>query len=174
MLTNKISLEALKLAGFKNPTAIAEIISYVPNPNVALEMLLGIHEPLSVDYANRFRSYRNSNYNDLVEIISYDELANKIMYKKYTQKTQQLWFVTAEDYKNQVNGLAVRPVTYHDYRNVPTTGFTETEQSDNIDSFGWTTLISNQDAFDMLTRWENWEVFRIKEEEVPDNFEMMA
>jgi hypothetical protein len=172
-MTNKIALEALKLAGFKNPNAIAKILSYVPNPDVALEMVLDIHEPLSVDYANRFRSYRNSNYNDLVEIIGYDELANKIMYKKYTQKTQQLWYATEEEYRNQINGQAVRPNKYHDYRYVPTTGFTEAEQSDNIDSFGWTTLISNQDAFDMLTRWENWGVFKIEEEEVPDNFEIV-
>lgn len=168
MLTNKISLEALKLAGFKNPTAIAQIISYVPNPNVALEMLLGIHEPIVIDQLNRFKKHKNDSCSHLVEIITYDELADKVMYKKYTQKTQQIWFVTAEDYKNQTNGLAVRPDRYHDYRNIPAEGFNESEDYDTIESFksNYSKDIHNYEAFETLNNWENWGMVT---EEVPVN-----
>lgn len=154
MLTNKISLEVLKLAGFKNPEGISQILNYIPNPTVGLEIVLGIHEPLVVDQSDRFRSYRSSHYSDLVEIIGYDELANKIMYKKYSQNTKQVWYLTEQDYRQDHNGQNVRPAKYHDYKHLPTTGFTESEHSDNIDSFGWTTKVSNENAFEMLAKWE--------------------
>jgi len=173
-MTNKTILEVLKLASFKNPNAIAAIIGYVPNADVALEMLLGIHEPLVVDDTNRFRLYRNSNYSSLVELIGYDELANKILYKKYTQKTEQTYYLSEQDYLNHVNGTNIRPSKHYDYRYESIAGYTESDESDAIEGFGFTKPISNEDAFEMLTHWENFGVFIEKDPTDSNDYAMAA
>jgi hypothetical protein len=154
----KITLKALQLAGFQNADMIAEIISYVPNPRVATEMLLGIHEPMSLNPADRFRTYRYHRDN-LAEIISIDELGDTITYKEYEQKTMQVWYLTEEDWNNK-KYVTDRPKSYHDYNNIPANGIKETERTTSLTSFNenWSKNVSVDDALAKLYDWEQYGV----------------
>jgi len=158
-MINKITLEALKLAGFKNPTAIAEIISYVPNPTVATEMLLGIYEPKVLDTANRFRKYKWDS-DKLVEITGIDELGNIITYKEYKQKTQTVYYLTQEDKKNNIYQLDRPKGEYYNNGSIPANGFSENINSKTINDFenDYTINITNETAFALLEDWENYGV----------------
>jgi len=152
----KITLKALQLAGFQNADMISKIISYVPNPRVAVEMLLGIHEPMSLDPADRFRTYRYDR-SSIVEILSIDELGDSITFKEYEQKTMQVWYLTEEDWKNK-KYVTERPKSYHDYNNIPANGIKEMERTTSLTSFNenWSKHISTEDAFAKLTEWEEY------------------
>jgi hypothetical protein len=133
-MNNKITLEALKLAGFQNPTAIAEILNYVPNPNAALEMLLGIHEPKVVDPDNSFRRHRYSSENKYAEITGYNELADTVQFRVLRQKTVTMYAITEEDYKN--NTLVFeKPSKYYHSKEVPSTGYTSKTDSSTTKDF---------------------------------------
>lgn len=152
-MNNKIALEALKLAGFQNPTAIAEILNYVPNPDVALEMVLGIHEPKIIDEENKFRKYKYSE-EKYAEITGYDELGNTVMYNVYTQNTVKGYAITEEDYKN--NTLVFeRPSKYYHTKDVPTTGYTTRPDSSTIEEFGnhYPTIVSSMEMFEVFNKW---------------------
>ena len=153
----KITLKALQLAGFQNADMISRIISYVPNPRVAVEMLLGVHEPILIDPAKRFRKYRYTR-NNLAEILGVDELGDTITYKMYEQQTMQVWYLTAEDKKNKVY-VTERPKSYHDYEHIPANGIKETEHTTSLTSFNenWTEEVDVVNAFTTLTNWEEYE-----------------
>jgi len=155
-MTNKITLEALKLAGFKNPTAIAEILNYVPNPTVALEMLLEIHEPKVVDPDNIFRKHRYSSENKYVEITGYDELANTVQYKVLRQKTVQGYAITEEDYKNNIF-VFERPSKYYHSKEIPTKGYTSKIESSRIEDFE-NSYNQEVDVYQMSNTIEVWEL----------------
>lgn len=156
MNNNKIALEALKLAGYKNPTAIAEIISYVPNPDVALEMLLGIYEPTQLDYANRFRRYKWDS-KKIYEITAIDELGNRVTCKEYDQKTQTVYYLTREDRDNKVYQLK-KPIDYYGTGEIPANGYTERERSMEFSEFesSYSTVILLDEAFAKLEEWDNY------------------
>jgi hypothetical protein len=159
-MTNKISLEALKLAGFKNPNAIATIISYVPNPTVALEILLDIHEPLVVDQSKKFAKYKWGE--SLYEITRIDELGNKVFYKQYTQKTQLVYYKTKEDQQNKIYQLE-RPSSDRDYYNtghIPVNGYAESEGAMDLEKWENDYKVMHPDlAFALLENWTNYGVF---------------
>ena len=153
-MTNKITLEALKLAGFKNPNAIAEILNYVPNPNVALEMLLEVYEPRVVD-ENRFFKYRHSD--DVVyEITAYDELGNKVFYNEYRRKYQRVYYVTEEDRKNKVY-VTEKPEKYYDSGNIPTDGYTITTDSRTGEFDNSYNKLNTDEFSNILSKWNNKE-----------------
>jgi len=156
MISNKIALEALKLAGFKNPTAIAEILNYVPNSNVALEMLLGIYEPKPLEYGRRFRKYKWDNQK-LIEITAIDELANIVMYNEYKQKTKTVYYLSKEDRDNKVY-LFDRPKDYYTTGEVPANGYTQSKNSLSLSDFesNYSTVVETEDAFAELNNWEHF------------------
>lgn len=153
-MTNKIILESLKLKGFQNPTAIAEILNYVPNPIVALEMLLGVYEPTAMG-----TYFKRSN--TLVQVIEHNELANKVIFKEYDQNTKRVWYLTAEDKKL---GLFTdkEPSSrsdYHDYEYVKTTGYGERQREYSISEFNsYYKEIEKYTFFDTLEQWDNFGV----------------
>ena len=162
----KITLKALQLAGFQNAEMISRIISYVPNPTVAVEMLLGVYEPKELEQSNRFRKYKWDS-DKVVEITGIDELGNVISYKEYKQKTQTVYYLTKEDQQNKVYQLE-RPSSDRDYYNngsIPANGFSENTNSKTISDFEseYTINITNDEAFELLSRWENWG--KLREEE---------
>jgi hypothetical protein len=152
----KITLKALELAGFQNADKIAQIIAYVPNPRIATEMLLGIHEPQVLQYNHRFREYRHDK-DKLYEILSIDELGNKVTYKKYEQKTDYVYYITKEDYTNKVYQTE-RPKDYHTSGYMPTTGFNEREGSMDLQEFeaNYSKVLHPDTAIGMLENWENY------------------
>lgn len=152
----KITLKALQLAGFQNADMIAKIINYVPNPRVATEMLLGIHEPQVLEYNHRFREYRHDK-DKVYEILSIDELANKVLYKKYEQKTKYVYYLTKEDYNNKVY-QEDRPKDYYTTGHIPTTGFSERESSMDMDEFtsNYSKVLHPDTAIRMLKEWEDY------------------
>lgn len=152
----KITLKALQLAGFQNAEMIAQIINYVPNPRVATEMLLGIHTPQVLEYNHRFREYRHDK-DKVYEILSIDELGNKVTYKKYEQKTKYVYYITKEDYTNKVY-QTTRPENYHTSGYLPDTGFSERESSMDMEEFitNYSKVLHPDTAIGMLETWENY------------------
>jgi hypothetical protein len=110
----KISLKALELAGYKNANEIAEIISYVPNPTTALEMLLGVFEPTDINSMNKYFKYQD---NTIIEITSVEDLANRISYKSYNCKTKTVWAVTGSDYRDKIF-VETKPENYYSSTNI--------------------------------------------------------
>jgi len=152
----KITLKALQLAGFQNADMIAQIIAYVPNPRVATEMLLGIHTPQVLEYKNRFREYRHDT-DKLYEILSIDELGNRVTYKKYEQKTEYVYYLTKEDYNNKIYQTE-RPKDYHTSGYLPATGFNEREGSMDLQEFeaNYTSIVTVNMAMEKLQSWETY------------------
>lgn len=152
----KITLKALQLAGFQNADMIAKIINYVPNPRVATEMLLGIHEPQVLEYNDRFREYRHDK-DKVYEITSIDELGNKVLYKNYEQNTKYVYYLTKEDYNNKIYQTE-RPKDYHTTGHIPTTGFSERESSIDMEEFisNYSTVKHPDTAISLLETWENY------------------
>lgn len=151
-MTNKIILESLKLKGFQNPTAIAEILTYVPNPTVALEMLLGVYEPTTMGtYFKRG--------NAVVQVNVINELADKVTYTEYDQNTKRVWYLTAEDKKI---GLFTEKEPsnrseYYEYEYVKTTGYTTRQREYSVSQFNdYHQEIDEQTFFDTLTEWDNF------------------
>lgn len=154
----KITLKALELAGFKNADSIAKIISYVPNPQVAVEMLLGVYTPSYVDVAKRFKLNRYR-VNELAEIIDIDDLGDTLTYRVYTQKTKQVWYLTEEDKKNNIY-IEDRPSKYYDYSHMPTTGYTVIQETTKTENFydRWSITLDLDEAFEKLNQWDMYDV----------------
>lgn len=156
MISNKIALEALKLAGFKNPTAIAEILNYVPNSNAALEMLLGIHEPQQRDFDTRFRVYKWKGDNDkFIEITDINDLANTISYTEFKQNTQNVYYLTKEDRDNKVYQVERPKGDYYSNGSIPAKGYSETKNSMSLVDFegNYATVLKAEDAYTLLQDW---------------------
>ena len=153
----KITLKALELAGFKNADSIAKIISYVPNPQAAVEMLLGVYTPSQIELANRFRSYRYSRSNEFVEMLEIDDLGNTIKYRLYKQRTQRVWYLTKEDRDNNIY-VTERPERNYDYGDIPTTDYDITEHERDLKQFheDWCNSLSNADASAKLKEWDSY------------------
>jgi len=171
----KITLKALQLAGFQNAEMIARIISYVPNPQVATEMLLGVYEPKELDYSNRFRKYRYDS-DKLVEITGIDELGNVISYKEYKQKTQNVYYITKEDQQNKVYQLERPKGDYYNNGSIPANGFSENTNSKTVSDFEneFSINITNEDAFKLLEEWENYGVVIEKDPTDLEQYAMQA
>lgn len=153
----KITLKALQLAGFQNAAEIAKIVSYVPNPQVAVEMLLGVHTPIDINPDQRFRVSEHSSCTDIIELIDIDELADKVSYTRYEQKTKYVYYLTREDRDKNIY-VSDRPEKYYDSGRIPTTGYSETKKSTSIQDFNnsYRTVIPTEQAFITLTEWENY------------------
>jgi hypothetical protein len=153
----KITLKALQLAGFQNADMISKIISYVPNPQTAVEMLLGVYEQSQVDPMNKFRNYRYSRTNEFAEMVEKDDLGNTIKYRLYKQKTQRVWYLTKEDRDNKVY-VTERPENSYDYGDIPAAGYDVTEHEKDLKQFeqDWCNSLSNIDALVLIQDWMDY------------------
>lgn len=158
-MKNSIVLKSLELAGFQNPTAIAQILIYVPNPTVALEMLLGIHEPMVLDSSKIFRKNRWSE-DKLFELLSIDELGDFVTYKEYRQNVQTVYYLTEEDYKKKIYQIE-RPEKFYDSSTIPATGYKESAVMQmNVQQFEkeYGTIVSIADAARKFEEWMDYGV----------------
>lgn len=164
----KITLKALELAGFKNANIIAEIISYVPNPQVAAEMLLGIHTPTVLKYADRFRKHKYDSHKELVELVEINDLADWVKFNTYNQKTKQVWWLTKED-KAAGKYVEERPNSreYYDWEYMPTTGYKVSEEPTimSIKEFNesYTKILNVNDAFKIRNEWDTYGAVVVEE-----------
>ena len=151
----KITLKALQLAGFQNADMISKIISYVPNPQVAVEMLLGLYEPTVIEAETRFRKHRYNSQEEIVEITNVDDLGSIVYYNVYVQKTKYVYYLTREDKENNVY-VTERPKDYYTSGSVKTTGYTVEERSKDIKNFyeDYTKTISVADTHTILNEWD--------------------
>lgn len=155
----KITLKALELAGFQNADKIAEIISYVPNPQVAVEMLLGIYTPKTVDIATSYRKHKYSSYEIMAEITGYDDLGNKVFYTQYEPLTKEVYYLTREDRDNKVY-VEERPKDYYTSGSVKTPGVKvkenqETSTEDFEETFSQ--QLSIDEASSIFSMWAKTE-----------------
>lgn len=157
----KITLKALELAGFKNADTIAEIISYVPNPQVAAEMLLGVHTPTVLLHAERFRKHKYDSHKELIEMLEINDLGDCVKFNTYTQKSKQIWYLTKED-KAAGKYVTERPNSreYHDWEYIPTTGYEMSKEPSilSIKEFneGYPKIVDVNDAFKILNSWDTY------------------
>lgn len=156
----KITLKALELAGFQNADKIAEIISYVPNPQVATEMLLGIYTPKTVDVATSYRKHKYSSYEIMAEITGYDDLGDKVFYTQYEPLTKEVYYLTKEDRENKVY-VEERPKDYYTSGTVKTPGVKikenqETSTSDFEETFS--KQLSIHEASNIFNDWRGDEI----------------
>lgn len=156
---DKITLKALELAGYKDANILAKIISYVPNPQVAAEMLLGVHTPREVKRGIHadYRKHRWDSRTDFVCVLSYDELGNTVKLRRANQKTQQVWYLTKEDKQNGVY-VTERPRDYSDWGSVPVDGVDYEEIEMDIQDFEseYTKQVEPADAMDIIDTWNGY------------------
>ena len=150
---NKIIFKSLELAGFKNASVIAEVLNATPNPQVAAEMLLGIHEPIS---AQSFGQHWKHRYRDeIISVVSVNELQNEVTLNMYKPKTATMYYLTVEDYKND-NGTFVKEpnVAYRDYRSKKVPGVDISDKTMGIDSLKEDYQpISTENFVDSFNNW---------------------
>lgn len=169
----KITLKALQLAGFQNADMIAKIISYVPNPQVAVEMLLGVYTPSQIELATRFRKHKYDSHSELIEMTEIDDLGDCVKFKVYSQKTQNVWWLTKED-KAANKYVTEKPKSrddYYDWGYGPATGYVVKEQTIlSIKEFNdsYTKIISVDDAYKLMDEWDNYPTNVIEELESTD------
>lgn len=124
---NKITLKALELAGYKDANTLAEIISYVPNPTVAAEMLLGLHQPIKLyDFGVLWEPKRPSNDTlYLIKVKSIDELADVVYYDRYVTAKAWVYYLTKDDFTNDIYQFE-KPEggNYYTSKQIRTKGFT--------------------------------------------------
>lgn len=161
----KITLKALELAGFQNADMIAKIISYVPNPQVAAEMLLGIHTPTVLKYADRFRKHKYDSHKELVEMTEVDDLGDCVKFKTYAQKTQNAWWLTKED-KAAGKYVTERPKEYYDWGYIPAAGYVvKEEMSMSVKEFNdnYPKILNVNDAFKIKREWDTYGAVVVEE-----------
>lgn len=154
---NKIILKSLELAGFKNASQLAEVIASTPNPQVATEMLLGIYEPLTVA---GFGEYWKSKYADTVyEVLDINELHDVVTCTKFTQKTEQFYYLTSEEYNSKTNRVAkadkVDGVKYYDWRHEYVPGYETKTETFKLEQFNDSLKPMTYDEFvAYLDKWD--------------------
>jgi len=123
----KIIIQALK-SKFDNAELIAKVANATRNPQVAVEMLLGIYTPMTPD---EFGMVRKDKYYDKYYVVKeIKELEDIIVCNVYSQKTITAWYKTKEDYNTDSNRIYDRLSDYYTTREVSTKGFTT--QSDVV------------------------------------------
>ena len=153
---DKIIFKALELAGFKNASVIADVISSTPNPTVATEMLLGVYEPMTVQSFGQHWKHR---YNDVIySVVSIDELRKEVLVNSYKPKTAYMYYETSDEYRSDINGVweqGKRPgVKYADYRSKKVPGVIPSELKLSLDAFGDDYKpISNEEFVDTYNNW---------------------
>lgn len=153
----KITLKALQLAGFQNAESVAKILNYVPNPQAAVELLLGVYTPTVIDKEKKFRGYRYTSEDKIVEMVSIDDFGNTITYNLLKQKTKRVWYLTKEDRDNKVY-VTERPEKSYDYGDIPTSGFTKEVYTKSLNDFNndWCNEMSLEEAGDRLSKWMSY------------------
>lgn len=151
--------KALELAGYKDADTLVKIISYVPNPQVAAAMLLGVHEPRTVNTETRYRKHKYKSHKEILMITGYDELANTVQVTTFNRNTKQAWYITKED-KAHGEYTFVKPEgDYHDWDYIGVQGYVKSDRVMSIDTFeeDYSTVISPLEAVAILRTWEGVE-----------------
>lgn len=154
---NKIILKSLELAGFKNASEIAKVISATPNPTVATEIVLGIHEPVTVA---EFGEYWKAKYRDdsFYQVLSIDQLHNLVTCTKFTQKVESFYYLTSEDYETKTNRVAKKDkqdgIKYYDWRPETVPGYDTVTETLKLEAFNDTIKPTDVNAVnDLLSKW---------------------
>lgn len=149
-MNNNLLNKVLSNAGYSNSETLALIINAVPNPTVALEMLLGVHTPIS-----KGAYYRKGD--TLMQIMYVDALRDMVSYTEYEPKTKQVWYKTKEDRNNGIYQDTRPSGEYFDYTWVKTNGVTErkdkTMSIQDLDNRYWKEY-SEEEFFTTIEQWE--------------------
>lgn len=165
MLTSKLVLEVLKSKNFPNPQAIEAILNYVPNPTVALEMLLGVYEPTVVESRHSWRKHKWSDSNqEIVLITSINDLGATLTYNVYIQNTKSVYYLTKEDYGKKENYVTEAPKDYYTRDKIKDTGYVIEERTCSIEDFNnnYSKKINETEAGSIL---KGWDMYGVKESE---------
>lgn len=154
---NKIILKSLELAGFKNASELAKVISATPNARVATELLLGIYEPVSIA---EFGEYWKPRYDEaFYQVLSIDELHDIVTCTKFTQKSEPFYYLTSEDYNSKTNRVAKADkkdgVKYYDWRHENVPGYDIKTETFKLEAFN--DSLKPTDAYtvnNLLNKWD--------------------
>lgn len=149
----KIIIQALK-SKFDNAELIAKVANATRNPQVAVEMLLGIYTPMTPD---EFGMVRKDKYSDKYYVVKeIKELEDIIVCNVYSQKTITAWYKTKEDYNTDSNRIYDRLSDYYTTREVATKGFTtQRDIAFNIEDIKKHNLATGVDLGLFMERCEN-------------------
>ena len=150
----KIIIQALK-SKFDNPELIAKVANATRNPQVAVEMLLGIHTPMTPD---EFGMVRKDKYSDTKYFVVKEikELEDIIICDVHTQKTMTAWYKTKEDYNGDKNRVYDRLSDYYTTKETPTKGVTtQRDIAFNIEDIKKHNLATGVDLGLFMERCEN-------------------
>ena len=150
-MNTKLLSKVLSNAGYTNPEQISQIVNATPNPTVALEMLLGIYQPIDIGL---YYKRGDSRY----FVVQVNELHDQVHYKEYSRKTRQVWAMTKEDWDNKRFVTEKPKGNYHDYTWVPDTGYTMRENSTSLKDFlDRYTLTTDVEFATTIEFWNNTE-----------------
>lgn len=142
----------LTSCGFKQSDVLAQLINVAPNPDVALEMLLGVHVPMVLS-----QYYSSSDRKTMYEPSKLNELEDMISYTSFEQKRKTIWYLSKEDYNNGVY-VTERPKDYHTWSTIPDKGYKTTEVTEKIgDFFRKCKPIDTMEFFCIIQDWDHFE-----------------
>lgn len=148
---NKNLLAAiLQNANYPSSFVLAEIVSCVPNKEVALEMLLGVH-----DYKKPDLFWSTKTGDTLYFLHELDELNNTVKFDRFTQKTERVWYKTKQDKENKVY-VTDRPNDYYDWDSIPVNGYIKEafQTSDAIEFFKRAVVMPHHNWIAIRESWE--------------------
>lgn len=140
----------LSNAGYNRPDVLANILIALPKPDVAVSMLLGVHEPLG-----HCQYYQKDNV--LCTVESIDEIKDIVKYSYYTAKTKYVYYLTREDRENGVYTEERPKGDYYTTGNIPIGGYSSSTSTDRVDDFFRRyTPITESEYFQTLELWQDF------------------
>ncbi len=140
----------LSNAGYNRPDVLATIIGTLNKPDVAVSMLLGVHQP--IEHCTYYK--RDS---ALYVITSIDEVKDQVSYTYQRCKTQSVYYLTRSDRENNVYTTERPKGDYYTAGEIPVGGGVSTSSSyDKIDDFFRRyTPITEAEYYQTLEEWQN-------------------
>ena len=153
MFTNEIIKKALSLAGFSDVQSLTEIINAVPNPQVALAMILGVYEKQTL-LTNKY--YQSSYYDEIYELKDTNDLLKTCLLEKHKPTVKDVWYLTREDVNSDCY-LEIKPTdAYTSRQKVSGTGFKTSLETKELDCLeGSLKCISEEEYFKKLDSFTN-------------------
>jgi hypothetical protein len=149
-MNNNLLTTILANAGYSNADTLAQIITAVPNPDVALEMLLNVYTP------PRKGTYFKRNDSLIAQVTHMDPLRDIVRFTEYEAKTKQVWYTTKEDKEIGIYQDSRPNGNYYDYSWVKTNGVTERlERSTSFKEFEDRWKEISEQEFDTI--YDTWE-----------------
>jgi hypothetical protein len=149
IMNHTLIATVLSNAGYNRPDVLATIIGSLNKPDVAVSMLLGVHQP--IEHCTYYK--RDST---LYVIDAIDEIKNVVSYSYARCKTQYVYYLTKDDRTNNVYTTERPKGDYYTTGEIPVSGVTFNNSSDSVDDFfRRNTPVTETEYYQTLDEWQN-------------------